>query len=283
MRSDPHAEELSMPPSEHITPAPLRLALGEYDIGWHDPEASLRRAARLVERAAAGGAELMVLPEMCATGFTMEPERYAEPVDGPSATRLAELACAHRIHLLAGLAIREEADGTPEYYNAALLLGPDGERLGEYRKQRLYAHAGEDRPYRPGSGHRVFDVRGVRIAPLICYDLRFPELFRAAGPEVDALMVLANWPVARRFHWDVLVRARAIENQCYVAAVNRTGSGGGLEYDGGSAAYDPMGRRLDSAREVGSSPAMVEIDPAEVTRVRSELPFTVDRRWEVPV
>ena len=267
--------------SERNGMTPVRLALGEYDIGWHNPEVSLHRAARLVERTAAAGADLLVLPEMCATGFTMEPERYAEPLDGPSATRLAELARKHRIHLLAGLATREEMGSTAAYYNSALLLGPDGERLGEYRKQRLYAYAGEDRHYRPGTGPRVLTVGGVRIAPLVCYDLRFPELFRAVGPEVDALVVIANWPVVRRAHWDVLMRARAIENQCYVAAVNRTGRGGGLEYDGGSAAYDPMGRRLDEGSENGDAPAVVEIDPAEVTRVRSQLPFTVDRRREV--
>jgi omega-amidase len=257
---------------------PLRLAMGEYDIGWHDPETSLARLASVVERAAGAGADLLVLPEMCTTGFTMEPERYAEPLDGPSAARLSELARRHRIALLAGLATREaDGDGSAACYNSALLLAPDGERIGEYRKQRLYAHAGEDRHYRPGMGPRVFQLGGVRIAPFICYDLRFPELFREAGPEADVLVVIANWPVARRAHWDVLVRARAIENQCYVVAVNRTGSGGGLEYDGGSAAYDPMGRRLDAA-----APPVVEIDPAEVGRVRSELPFTEDRRGQQP-
>jgi omega-amidase len=265
---------------------PLRLALGEYDIGWHDPETSLDRLARLVERAAAADADLVVLPEMCATGFTMEADRYAEPLDGHSATRLSKLARHHRVHLLAGLATREEGNGGAACYNSALLLAPDGKRVGEYRKQRLYAHAGEDRHYRPGTGPRVFEIGGVRIAPFICYDLRFPELFREVGPEVDALVVIANWPVARRAHWDVLVRARAIENQCYMVAVNRTGRGGGLEYDGGSAAYDPMGRRLDGAEEGAAGDAgalsVVEIDPGVVGRVRSELPFSEDRRGGDP-
>jgi omega-amidase len=271
--------------SEAAASRPLRVALGEYDTGWHDPETSLDRVARLTERAATAGADLVVLPEMCATGFTMEAERYAESLGGPSAVRLSEMARHHRVHLLAGLATRGEGEGEgdPVCYNSALLLAPDGARVGEYRKQRLYAHAGEDRHYRSGTGPRVFEVGGVRIAPFICYDLRFPELFREVGPKVDALVVIANWPVARRAHWDVLVRARAIENQCYVVAVNRTGRGGGLEYDGGSAAYDPMGRRLDGTEGgLAGRPAdglpVVEIDPAEVGRVRSELPFTEDRR-----
>jgi predicted amidohydrolase len=120
--------------TETDSTSPLRVALGEYDIGWHDPEVSLARAADLIERASGAGAALVVLPEMCATGFTMEPERYAEPLGGPSAARLSELARMHRVHLLAGLATREGEDGGGACYNSALLLGPDGERLGEYRK-----------------------------------------------------------------------------------------------------------------------------------------------------
>ncbi len=122
----------------------------------------------------------------------------------------------------------------------------------------------------------VARVGGVRIAPFICFDLRFPELFRAVAPRVDALVLVANWPAARRAHWDVLVRARAIENQCYVVAVNRSGRGGGLEYDGGSAAYDPWG---DPVAETADGGLLVaRIDPAEVTRVRSRWPFVEDRR-----
>ena len=116
-------------------------------------------------------------------------------------------------------------------------------------------------------------LQGVRIAPFICYDLRFPELFRAVAREVDVMVVLANWPASRRTHWDALIRARAIENQCYVVAVNRIGEGGGIVYDGGSAAFDPWGTPLDSS---GGSVQCIDVDPARVRAVREEFPFLRD-------
>ncbi|HEX8275748.1 MAG TPA: nitrilase-related carbon-nitrogen hydrolase [Longimicrobiaceae bacterium] len=257
--------------------SPLRVALGEYDTGWHDPAGSLARAAGVVGRAAAAGAELVVLPETCTTGFTMEPAAHAEPRTGPSAAGLAELARRHGVHLLAGVATRDASGGGGErFYNSALLFGPDGAPAAEYRKQRLFAFAGEHERYAAGDGPTVVRVGGVRIAPFICFDLRFPELFRAVAPRVDALVLVANWPAARRAHWDVLVRARAIENQCYVVAVNRVGEGGGLEYDGGSVAYDPWGDPVAEAADGGL--LVARIDPAEVTRVRSRYPFVEDRR-----
>jgi omega-amidase len=256
---------------------PLAVALGEYDTGWHDPAGSLARAAEVVRRAAAAGAGLVVLPEMCTTGFTMDPAAWAETPAGPSVEGLAELARRHGVHLLAGVATRVPEEGGGErFFNSALLLGPDGAPRAEYRKQRLFAFAGERDRYTAGEAPVVARVGGVRLAPFVCFDLRFPELFRAVAPRVDALVLLANWPAARRAHWDVLVRARAIENQCYVVAVNRTGRGGGLEYDGGSVAYDPWGEPVAEAADGGL--LVARVDPEEVTRVRSRYPFVEDRR-----
>lgn len=274
MSPDSHSAESA---AATVTSNRLRVALGEYDTGWHDPEVSLERAARVVERAAAAGAELVALPEMCTTGFTMDSAAQAEPADGRSARALAVLARRHRIHLLAGVATRAAEDGEEGFFNSALLFGPEGAQEPEYRKQKLFAFADEHRFYRPGGAPVVHRIGGVRLAPLICFDLRFPELFRAVAPEVDLIVLIANWPESRRSHWDVLVRARAIENQCYVVAVNRTGEGGGLEYRGGSIAYDPWGERVD---EPGGpeGPRIAHVDPDEVTRIRSRFPFTEDRR-----
>lgn len=252
--------------------APLCVALGEYDIGWHDPATSLDRAARVVERGAGAGADLVVLPEMCTTGFTMESARYAESVSGPAATRLAELARQHRTHLLAGAATRDVSAGREAFFNSALLFAPDGELLAEYRKQRLFAYAGEREAYEAGGNPVVVNIAGVRIAPFICFDLRFPELFRAVAAEVDAMVLIANWPAARRAHWDALVHARAIENQCYFVAVNRIGEGGGLAYDGGSVAYGPWGERIAPSNGAAGI-AYADINPAEVARIRTQYPF----------
>jgi omega-amidase len=265
------------PASPTGTTRALRVALGEYDTGWHDPACSLARAERVVERAAAAGAHLVALPEMCTTGFTMDSAAQAEPADGRSARALARLAQRNAVHLLAGVATRAVEEGEEAFFNSALLFGPDGAPAPEYRKQKLFAFAEEHRFYRPGGAPVVHRIGAVRFAPLICFDLRFPELFRAVAPEVDAVVLIANWPESRRSHWDVLVRARAIENQCYVVAVNRIGEGGGLEYRGGSVAYDPWGERVDEAGE-GEGPRIASIDPEEVTRIRSRFPFAEDRR-----
>jgi predicted amidohydrolase len=262
-------------PDHAIEGSTLKLALGEYDIGWQDPEASLSHAERLVGDAAARGARLVVLPETCATGYTMDSERWAEPVDGASARRLAVIARDAGVWIVAGLATCDNDVGdacTPR--NTAIVLTPDGDTAAIYHKQRLLSYAGEHEAYVPGDSPALVTVDGVRLGIFICYDVRFPELFRPIADQVDGIVIIANWPASRRPHWDVLVPARAIENQCYVIAVNRTGRGGGIDYDGGSMAYGPWGERLASFG--GAGPTIVELRAAEVRRVRERYPFLAD-------
>ena len=254
------------------TEATLRVALGQYDVGWQNPDASLARADAIVRDASARGAQLVVLPEMCATGFTMDAGQWAEPLSGDRAKRLGAMARQAGVSIIAGLAARD-ADGPR---NAAVVIDASGEIDAVYYKQRLFGYGGEDVPYRAGDEPVVVTIGGVRLSPFVCYDLRFPELFRAVARDVDALVLIANWPAARRAHWDVLVRARAIENQCYMVAVNRTGEGGGIAYDGGSAAYDPWGEPLIA--DENSLAPIVEIRTAEVDRVRRKFPFLEDLR-----
>ena len=259
-------------------PAPLHVVLGEFDTGWQDPAGALQRAAGVIERAAQYSADLVVLPEMCTTGFTMESAQYAEPLGGPATERLSALAARHRVNVIAGLATREGN----RFYNSAVLFGADGAIQGEYRKQRLFALGGEDESYEPGTEQVIFDVSGVQIAPLICYDLRFPELFRSVGARVDAFVLIANWPQARRIHWEVLTQARAIENQAYVIAVNRRGATPPAMYTGGSVAWGPWGERLTPARNAEwmqvYPPLRTAIDPAEIGRIRGRYPFVPDQR-----
>ncbi|MBW8768593.1 MAG: carbon-nitrogen family hydrolase [Gemmatimonadetes bacterium] len=254
----------------------LRVVLGEYDTGWHDPAVSLQRAAELVQRAASHGAHLVALPEMCLSGFTMEPKEHAVTLDSPDVHALGKIAAANGVHVLAGVAARELVDGHEVYQNTALLFGPGGELEASYRKQKLFAYANEHASYEPGEGSAVAMVRGVRISLFICYDLRFPELFRAVAPDVDAMFVIANWPAGRRPHWDALLPARAIENQCYVVGVNRTGEAGGLSYNGGSAAYDPWGERLVPTTNTDDAPGYVVLSAERVAEIRSRFPFLRD-------
>jgi omega-amidase len=253
----------------------LRVALGEYDIGWQEPERSLAGAEAVIMAAAGAGAQLVVLPEMALTGFTMEPAAQAEPLDGPHVRALARLAAGAGVELLASIARRDDSAGAPRFLNSVVHVGRDGEPRVVYDKQRLFSYGGEHECYTPGeSSPAVLDVRGVRVAAFVCYDLRFPELFREVADDVDLVVVTANWPAARRPHWDALLRARAIENQCWLVGVNRTGTGGRLQFDGGSAAYDPWGERGDRAE--GES-RVVDVDTARVREIRERYPFLKDR------
>jgi len=250
----------------------LTVALGQYNTGWHDPVKSLVGARRIAQQAQAAGAELLVLPEMCATGFTMDVENFAEKPNGRSVRALAGLAAEHNLWLIAGLSLCRNG----RYVNSALTFAPDGSLVATYDKQRLFGQAGEPAVYTAGKGPCVIQVAGLSVALFVCFDLRFPDLFREVGPEVDACVLIANWPSARQRHWEVLTQARAIENQCYVVAVNRIGDGDGLKYTGGSMILNPWGERCDQpARE--SSLGIAELSRSMVAKVREAFPLLVDQ------
>jgi omega-amidase len=246
----------------------LSVALGEYDTGWHDPVQSLERARAIARQARAAGADLLVLPEMCASGFTMEADEFAEPPDGPSSRSLSALATEHRLWLIAGLSMRRKG----RYLNSALAFAPDGSLVATYDKQRLFGYAKETTVYSAGTSPCLIRLGGLSVGLFVCFDLRFPELFREVAADVDACVIIANWPSARQQHWEVLTHARAIENQCYVVAVNRIGDGDGLEYSGGSLILDPWGVRCDRLAP-GSSLRIGELSRSMVSRVRETFPL----------
>jgi predicted amidohydrolase len=249
--------------------AVLTVALGEYDIGWHDPALSLQRAGEIARQARAAKADLLAFPEMCVTGFTMEAEEFAEPEDGQSIKAMSRIAAENQLWIVAGASMRKD-DG--RFVNTALVFSPKGELVASYDKQRLFGYAKETEVYSPGIGSCVVEINGVRLGVFICFDLRFPELFRGVRREVDAFVLIANWPSARQRHWEILTQARAIENQCYMIAVNRTGEGGGLEYTGGSAIYDPWGERCDRS-VAGSALRIGEVARSVVDKTRKSFPL----------
>ncbi len=243
----------------------LKVAIGEYDTGWQDPEGSLARAVELIEKRARAGARLVVLPETSPSGFTMSSD-YAEPQDGKSMQAFAAAARNNEVYVLAGIATRRNN----KCYNTAVLFGPDGMINAAYDKQKLFSYAGEDRVFSAGSDPVIFDIDGVRATVFICYDLRFPLLFKEVCPYADLVLIIANWPEQRDKHWQVLTQARAIENQVYVIAVNRCGEGGGLRYKGGaSVAFQPCG---EPAPRSDDSCNIVMVDPGKVSEVRAGFP-----------
>ncbi|WP_296178277.1 amidohydrolase [Pseudomonas sp. UBA1879] len=216
----------------------LNLALVQTTLVWHDCQANLAHFDELLTQAK--GADLVILPEMFTTGFTMESETLAEPEAGITAHWLLEQAKRLDAVVTGSIIVRAE-DGT--HRNRLLWARPDGELL-HYDKRHLFRMAGEHEHYSPGERQVQFELKGWRIRPLICYDLRFPVWSRSAQ-DTDLLLYTANWPGARRQHWNRLLPARAIENLCYVAAVNRVGTDGkGFAYTGDSQVLDFQGESL---------------------------------------
>ncbi len=252
----------------------LTLALGEYDIGWHDPTRSLAAAERIFERTASVGAQVVVLPEMTTTGFTMDREQSV-PIDSGEVHALRELARKYDVWTVAGVALRAEEDPACAV-NAALAIDPSGDIVAIHRKQRLFAYGEEHKAYAPGTESTVITIGGVHVGIFICYELRFPEVFGAVAREVDAMVLIANWPAMRQEHWDALLRARAIENQCYVVGVNRVGTANGLAYVGGSTGFDPWGDRMPPA--LCGSTRLVTVDASRTRELRAKYPFLKDRR-----
>ena len=255
----------------------MRFGLVQLDIAWEDKPRNFARVRELAAAAARQSCEVLVLPEMFATGFSMNEAATCEPAGGPTTRYLCQLARDHGLFVIGTLV--EGAAGAAR--NTCLIVSPGGEILARYAKAHPFTYAEEDRHYQAGAGPVAVALGEVELAPFICYDLRFPELLRppaAAGAAI--LVVVANWPAARIEHWTTLLRARAIECQAFVLGVNRCGSGGGLNYPGRSTAIDPLGAVIweaDSAETVG----IVDLDPALVRRVRQELPFLPDMRPEL--
>jgi predicted amidohydrolase len=262
----------------------MKIAAVQHDIAWEDGAATRARVAPLISQAAAGGARLIALTEMYATGFSMNPDRIAEPPGGPNEQFLVEQAAEHGVWLLGSIAqwaLRDPDTPGSELenrraQNVAVLAGPDGQ-LHRYAKIHPFSYAGEHRHYRAGTEFLTVTVEDLRVSVFVCYDLRFADEFWALAPDTDLYVVVANWPEPRREHWKALLRARAIENQAYLLGVNRVGVGDDIHYTGDSVILDPLGRALAEA-SLTETVLVAEADAAEVKRVRDRFPFLADRR-----
>lgn len=216
----------------------LNLALVQTTLAWHDAPANRAHFDALLEQAR--GADIVILPEMFTTGFSMDSEALAEAEEGETYAWLRHQA-ARLDAVVTGSMIVRAADGS--HRNRLLWARPDGEIL-HYDKRHLFRMAGEHKHYTAGDAQVLLEWKGWRVRPLVCYDLRFPAWSRDAQ-DTDLLLYTANWPAARRLHWNRLLPARAIENLCYVAAVNRVGEDGkGHAYAGDSQVLDFQGEAL---------------------------------------
>ena len=255
---------------------PMKIAAVQMDLAWEDREANYASARRWAGEAATAGASYIVLPEMFATGFSMDPSITAEAADGPTPSFLQKLAGELQVTVSAGY-VRKTATG--KGVNTALTVGPDGQVLARYAKTHLIGILGEGNAHEAGDGPVVFPVEDLRCSGFICYDLRFPELFRLVADKVQLMTVMASWPSTRQTHWDTLLRARAIENQCYVLGVNRVGSGSGLDFDGGSVIINPLGEVISELAQREEGIVVADVFADDVADVRTRFPFLADRRF----
>lgn len=250
----------------------MRAHLVQPDIAWEDKPRSRARAERLL--AAAGRVDpgdIIVLPEMCETGFSMRTDLTADR-DGAGARWLAGLARERRCFAIGGITV---APPTGLAVNRACVFGPDGAAIDHYDKAHPFSFGKESGHFVGGGRSVVVTLGGLRLAPTVCYDLRFPELFRAGrmqGAEVYA--VIANWPAERAHHWRSLLIARAIENQAIVLGVNRTGSDPHLRYAGGSIAIGPKGEVIGEADD-SETVLQVAVDISAAREWRAQF-----RAWE---
>jgi omega-amidase len=247
----------------------MRLYCCQFDIVWEDKAANYGKIEQVFKTAFFPPGSLVALPEMFATGFSMDVPRTAE--EDPSETErfLAKLASAYNCHIIGGL-VRKGAGHRGR--NEAVAFDAHENLLARYCKIQPFPLAGETDAHEAGTELAVFSWSSVRVAPFICYDLRFPELFRQAVLQgAHLLLVMANWPAPRIGHWTALLRARAIENQCYVAGVNRCGSDPNFPYPGRSALFDPHGELL---AEAGADEQIIsaEIDLEALEKWRDAFP-----------
>jgi len=254
----------------------VKVALVQMDIALGEPNVNRERAGRLIRQAAAMGARLILLPEMWTTGYCLpqlaggHADRSGEPTGG----LLAELARETGTYLAGSVADQRRGN----LYNRATVYSPTGERIAAYDKAHLVPMMDEHRYLTPGDRLSLTEIDGARTGLAICYDLRFPEIFRSltlAGAEL--LLVPAEWPAQRLHHWRTLVTARAIENQCFVLACNRVGDDGKNRFPGHSMVVDPFGEVLAEGGE-GEEILLAEIDLAQVADVRQRIPSLKDRR-----
>jgi omega-amidase len=250
----------------------------QLDIAWEDKRANYERVLALLAAQPLPRGSLLALPEMFATGFSMNVAAIHEPAGGETERFLAGVAREHGIDVVAGI-VTVASDGRGR--NEAVVFGADGQERARYCKLHPFSYSGESQHYAPGERVCTFAWGGATVAPFVCYDLRFPEAFRAGvrrGAQI--LLVIANWPAAREAHWLALLRARAIENQAYVLGVNRCGSDPRLAYSGRSLIVDPRGEILADG---GSQPGIVsaEIDIEALAEYRRTFPALADMRSDL--
>lgn len=251
----------------------MKIGLLQYNPVWEDKEANKQKILSFVEKAE-DKFDLLILPEMSLTGFTMNSEQFAEGIGGDTFRFFSALAQEKSFDVFVGIIER----GKQKPFNTLLHINSKGKLVKLYRKVHPFSFSKENIYYNAGSKPVTTKIKKYLIGLSICYDLRFPELYRKYAKKRAHLIVdIANWPDTRIEHWRTLLKARAIENQCYVAGVNRVGDDPKLHYNGCTSFYDPMGNLLAEVVEEEKL-ILVEMNKNYINEVREKFPFLDDMK-----
>jgi len=253
-----------------MTNAALHISLIQCNLVWEQPEENRALFEKLFEQLPAA-TELVVLPEMFSTGFSMQVEKCAETMEDATVAWLKLQAQKRNIAICGSVMIKENE----AYYNRFLFAHPDG-KLEQYDKRHLFSMGEEHQHFTAGKERKIIEYRGFRILPQVCYDLRFPVFSRNRN-DYDLMINVANWPAPRREVWQTLLKARAIENQAYVAGLNRVGTDGiGINYAGDSAIIDSKGALMATSVERREHIVSAKLDKDSMERFRAKFPVLPD-------
>jgi predicted amidohydrolase len=248
----------------------MKLSIIQTELAWEDKPANLKHFEALI-RPLYNDTDIVVLPEMFNTGFTMNPQLFWEYHNDETFKWMQHIAKKGNFGLCGSYIVKDGSD----YFNRWVFVTPENETW-HYDKRHLFSMAGEDKLFTKGKKRLVFSFRGIRISPYICYDLRFPVWSRNSN-DYDLMIYAANWPESRREVWDVLLKARAIENQCYVAGANITGTdGAGIKYIGNSMIISPRGEVLASDNQNTGCIISGEISLGRLNEFRTKFPVLDD-------
>jgi omega-amidase len=249
----------------------LKIALIQTDLVWENPKKNRKHLKELIE-SISQNTDMMILPEMFSTGFSMNAKELAEPMDGKTVEWMKKRALKSNSTIVGSLIISENN----LLYNRLLFVEPSG-KIEYYDKRHTFTLAGEDKVFSAGTKKLIIDYKGWKICPLVCYDLRFPVWARNTE-NYDVLIYVANWPKPRIFAWDTLLKARAIENMCYSIGVNRVGIDEAQnEYSGNSAAYDVLGNNISNIKPNKEQVEVVTLEKNHINFYRNKLKFLEDK------
>lgn len=249
----------------------LKITVFQGYLFWEKPDKNLQNIGLRLQGGIREKTDLIILPEMFTTGFTMNAAELAEPMGGPTMQWMAQIAKKHEAVIIGSLIITENG----KYYNRLIWMRPDG-TYEHYDKRHLFAMGKEHHTYTAGTDKLLVELKGWKIRPVICYDLRFPVWLRNVDELYDLLLVVANWPERRALHWRTLLPARAVENQSYVIGLNRVGHDGNEVYHSGdSTCIDPNGNTVYYKRDE-EDVYTFSIIAEEVTKARRVMPFLKD-------